>query len=310
MAALPPRWDSDRLEVDRQAAIEIFRRERMEEPLEEYLEAFEQRRSAVETLLEATVDLSQLSDHAVEMLTDPALLEAVRYLAGPPISTDDLKTLTEASLAPTRLRKDPEMARQVVDTVLLGLDRNRFPWVAEGRDPTEAEREAAAMASAALMASRRVMTDRANESKAAQEREVSNKLLDAGFTEVPTRIVSNLNDAPRAGEFCGESMFGSRKADLVAGLWDGRAMPIECKVSNSSTNSIKRLNNDAAIKASTWLSEFGTRSVVPTAVLGGVFNRNNLSQAQEAGLTLFWAHDLDEMIQFIETTRSGPHVRR
>lgn len=35
----------------------------------------------------------------------------------------------------------------------------------------------------------------------------------------------------------GESLFGTRKADLVIRLYDGRAMPTECKVSNSSTNS-------------------------------------------------------------------------
>ena len=43
-------------------------------------------------------------------------------------------------------------------------------------------------------------------------------------------------------------------------------MPIECKVSNSATNSIKRLNNDAAVKARIWRGEFGERQVVPSAV--------------------------------------------
>ena len=82
-------------------------------------------------------------------------------------------------------------------------------------------------------------------------------------------------------------------------------MPTECKVSNSSTNSVKRLNNDAAAKAKTWIQEFGTATCVPAAVLSGVFKVHNLASAQADGLTLFWAHRLEPMIEFIETTRGS-----
>lgn len=80
-------------------------------------------------------------------------------------------------------------------------------------------------------------------------------------------------------------------------------MPIECKVSNSATNSVKRLNNDAAAKAEAWLKDFGTRQVVPTAVLGGVYKLRNLEDAQDRRLALFWAHRLNELTDWIETTR-------
>lgn len=301
----PPRWSEEALEEGRLAAIRLFREDRMQEPLEDYLDAFDLYRGAVEELLEATVDLSQISAQAVEVLTDPALVEAVRYLSGPPISADDLKVLTDASLAPGRLKKDPEMARRVVETVMLGLDRRRFPWVSEDREPSDAERDAAAMASAALIASRRVMTNRANEAKQGQEQMVATVLSDhSQFNEIPTRPIPTLGDAPEPGQFCRETMFGERKADLVVTLWDKRVMPVECKVSNSSTNSVKRLNNDAAVKAGVWLGQFGTVGVVPTAVLSGVFKRHNLAQAQERGLTLFWAHDLlGPFVEFLNSTR-------
>lgn len=79
----PPRWSDDRFELDRAHAAMIFRELRMQEPLEQYLDAFETYRTVVENLIEGTVDLSQLSDQATDVLTDPDLLVAVRYLASP-----------------------------------------------------------------------------------------------------------------------------------------------------------------------------------------------------------------------------------
>ena len=305
ISPMAPRWSDEQLEAGRQAALARFREERIQEPLEAYLEAFDIYRAMVENLLEMTVDLSRLTDAAVAVLTDDGLLDAVRYLAAPPISEDDLEILAEASLSPNRLRQDADMAHRVIDTILLGLDRNRFPWVAEDREPTEAERDAAALASAALMASRRVMTDRANQAKTQQESAVKTRLAAAGLREVAPHEIPTLDAAPARGEFCGESMFAGRKADIVVRLWDGRAMPTECKVSNSYLNSVKRLNNDAAVKAAQWVRDFGSVQTVPAAILAGVYKLRHLVDAQRRGLTLFWAHDLEPMIAFIDATRAS-----
>lgn len=284
-------------------AIELFREQRMAEPLEDYLAAFDEVRVTVEDLLEETVDLSRLREDAVDTLTDAARQEAVRYLSGPPISADDLKVVAEAVLSSRALAADTAMAVRVIDTIMLGLDRHRFPWVSEDREPTEAERAVAITSTAALIAARRVMTARANEAKGDQEQRVKDVLIAAGFSEVPTREITTLNQAPGLGEFCGESSFGSRKADIIIRLWDHRVMALECKVSNSSTNSVKRLNNDAAVKAGTWIEQFGTAQTVPAAMLAGVFKRHNLQQAQTRGLTLWWSHNLDEMLGWIDSTR-------
>jgi hypothetical protein len=275
----------------------------MMEPLEAYLDAFETYRDHVENLLELTVDLSQLDESALLVVGDRNLLYALSYLAGPPISADDLAILADTSLSPGRLVADPTAARRVVSTVLLGLDRHRFVWMSEDREPTAAERESAIVATAALMASRRVVTRRANESKDLQELAVRQRLREAGLAEVRTRPVPTMMTAPDPGQFCGESLFGDRKADIIVRLWDGRAMPIECKVSNSATNSVKRLNNDAAAKAAAWIKDFGVVQTVPAAVLAGVYKRHNLENAQERGLTIFWAHDLDALAAFVSASR-------
>jgi hypothetical protein len=305
LQARPPVWDSERLERDREKAIQAFREERIKEPLEKYLEVFEIYRDAFDELLETTVDLKTLSQKALDILTNETLCEAVRYLSGPPISLDDLKVVAETRfISAQALRADPSVATRIVDTIMMGLDRRRFPWVSENREATEHERASAVLASAALLATKRVETHRRNEGKEAQEQEVRGVLKSHGFDEVDRRTVKTLADAPKPGEFCMESLLGTRKADLIIGLWDRRVMPIECKVSNSATNSIKRLNNDAAVKAETWRNDFGQSQVEPSAVLSGVYKLRNLDDAQARGLALFWAHSLGELLAYVDKTRA------
>lgn len=303
MSKSPRLWKEAELEKHLARSIEVFRKQRMEEPLEQYIEKFDEYQTVVEELLETTVDLSDLDSHLVNVLTQPKLLEAFRYLAGPPISDDDLKVVAEAVFSRRTLVQDPAMVARLRQVVLDGLDRRRFPWVIDQRDPTEAERAAAVVASAALIATRKVETSRRSEGKDAQEGAVRKALLKAGLKEESRRKILTLDDAPKVGHFCMESVVGNRKADLVVRLYDKRIMPIECKVSNSAINSVKRLNNDAARKAETWRQDFGQLQVVPAAVLSGVYKLHNLKDAQARGLALFWAHDLSALTKWILSTQ-------
>jgi len=79
----PPRWSDEELEAGIQAATGIFRRERMREPLESYLQAFAHYEGFVGELLDASADLVEIDRNATEVLTKPNLLEAFRYFAGP-----------------------------------------------------------------------------------------------------------------------------------------------------------------------------------------------------------------------------------
>jgi XamI restriction endonuclease len=292
-------WTSEELEQDRLIAIEAFRCERMEEPLEQYLESFDEYQGVVEELLETSLDLTQLDAVALEVLCNRRLALAFRYLTGPMISADDLMTRAEAVMTPKRLRAKPEMVTRIVDVIRAGLDRRRFAWIADNREPTEHERAAAVLATASLIAHSRTGTDRRSEGKNSQERAVAERLTAAGLIQVNRRDVATLRQAPMPGEFCLESKLGTRKADLIVTAADGRVVPIECKVSNSATNSVKRLNNDAAVKALSWKKDFGDTQVVPVAVLGGVYKLRNLTDAQSRGLMLIWAHHLDPLVEWL-----------
>lgn len=303
MTQQPPVWDDVRFTSESLIATDFFRDERMREDVADYSIAFIAARTAVEELLEASVDLSELRTEALTLLTEPDTLEAVRYLAGPPISQDDMMTIAKVRLSPFALKSNPEMVTSVIDTVLLGIDRNRFGWLSEDREPTEAERTSAIIATAALIATQRIATDRRNAGKVDQESRVKEALVAEGFREVSTRTVVSLADAPAVGEFCAESMFGQKKADVIVRLWDGRVMPLECKVSNSGTNSVKRLG-EIANKADLWIRDLGRTQVVPGGVLAGVFKVKNLREAQGNGLTIWWSHDLITLTNWIASTRA------
>ena len=229
---------------------------------------------------------------------------AFRYLAAPPISEDDLKTLAETTLSPKAL-SNPEHALRIRKIVLHIVDPHRFPWIGAKRRPTKRERNCAIIASAALVAVSKTATERRTTGARDQSNAVKACLFAADFKEELSRpIPSSFDNAPPPGAFCGESLLGTSRADIIARLHDGRAMAIECKTSNSAVNSFKRINHEAGNKAASWLRDFGKRHVVPAAVISGVFRPKNLETAQDAGLALFWQHRLEDLTDFIQAARS------
>ena len=254
-----------------------------------------------------TSDLRRIeSDRGLELLSDERYRNALRYLAGPPISEDDWKTLSLAdSFSESRLRANPEWAARLVDVVLDAVDRRRFPWLAEQREPTAVERDAAVLASACLWAHQRTQTIRRASGKGRLEGATQRCMEGAGLAEVPRRRIRVLRDAPEPGMFCPETDVAGRRADFVVGLWDGRYALIECKDSNSLVNSVKRLNNDTAAKAVFWLEQFGTASVVPLAVISGVYYHESLEKAQQAGLRLIWEHGIEALAGWLRRVREA-----
>ncbi len=281
----------------------MFRRRRLDEPLELYSRFFETFAPIFGALIDRLPALANKpfdSGDVADLVGDRDTRTAFRYLAAPPVSEDDLKTLAESTLSAKALRDDAEQARRVRDIVLHIIDPHRFPWIGEGRSPTDGERASAIVASAALVAARKVETLRRSDAKKEQEKAVKIMLRKMDFTEVPSRDIALLDAAPSPGEFCGESKLGNSRADLVVRLHDRRVMAVECKVSNSAVNSFKRINHEAAGKARAWIDGFGRRQIIPTAVIGGVFNPANLYTAQAEGLSIVWSHRLRDLADFIE----------
>lgn len=226
----PPRWTEEQLTAKTEKARAQFRLQRLEEPLEKWKETFSKYERQFERLFEdfGVADPSALTHEQVTRIFKNQLGDALRYLSGPPISADDLKVLAEVSLAPGRIAADPDAAKRILNIIVQTVDPRRFPWITEKRAPNDQEKSAAILASAALITAQRMSTDRRKEGKDAQENAVKAFLVSIGFEKVPTRKINTLADAPDPGEFCQETMVGSRKADISVRLFDGRLMPVEC----------------------------------------------------------------------------------
>lgn len=301
-----PAWTSVQLAEAAALSAAHFRSSRLDATTDAWGNHFAESEAKFESLFRQLADLTEgsVTDASLGDAYKGNLGEALRYLAGPPISDDDLIVIADIpSVTPSILAKNPAEMRKAFEVIRRVIDPHRFPWVRERRAPTPEERRAALLASAVLLAAQRMETDRRSQSKRSQESAVAAYLAMIGFREVPPGPINTIVKGPQLGEFCNECLLGERKADVVLRLHDTRLMAIECKVSNSATNSVKRLNNDAAVKARYWLGQFGSSQVVPAAVLSGVFKLKNLEQAQASGLALFWAHDLEPLGHFVDSTR-------
>lgn len=255
--------------------------------------------------------LSRLKDRPVDaewvaaMVADENLRVALRYLGAPPISEDDLKTLTGDSLAPTLVRQDPARAERICDVMLKILDPKRFRWIYENRPARREEISRALLASTVVAAAQRVQTSRRIDEKVAIEGAVRGLLVGAGWSRVPSpkRGIGNIRrDAPEAKQFIEGVTLGGEGADFVVGLGDGRILAVECKGSNSGINSRKRINKEVANNAQSWLRQFGDGTLVPSAAIQGVFKPEYIAEVQEIPVVFFWGHRLEDLKAFLDAT--------
>jgi hypothetical protein len=124
-----PRWNTEQLTVDSDRAREIFREGRLREPLEKWKQVFEEKAEEFRQLLDVhgVADPASLTPPRLAGILSQGLGDALRYLAAPPISEDDLKVLAETSLASSVVAKDAEAAQRIVDTIRQAVDPKRFP---------------------------------------------------------------------------------------------------------------------------------------------------------------------------------------
>jgi hypothetical protein len=303
---LPRKWDDDELKAQAQSSIDAFVDRRLREPRDRYREHLRLRQKGVLRLFKTLIgiDPSAPDPEVVRaILFDPVLLDALRYVAGPPVSEDDLGVLVTRStsrLTKKLLRSDDKLTVAVLRLICQMSDAVRFPWVDDRRAPSLHELKHAVRATAALHATQTLQTERRGYGRKV-EAVLKDLLITRGYSKVAIPNggkVTSPSQWPGANTFYGECTVYGRKADILVGTHDGRIIAIEAKDSSSALNSIKRVLNDTAAKAKHWSGKAG-EEIVPVALLSGVFKVESLKSAQESGLYLVWTHDLDGFVEWL-----------
>jgi hypothetical protein len=283
------------------AGLNRFIEQRMAEGTEPYRSEFPDALERIETLFAQTDNLREL-DPAV-FVDNPELIEAARHLGGPPLSQADLDTLSGDTVC-NRKSISADAARGAVRAIKGFMDPFRFPWLNDSEEPAPHAVEAAMKWTASLWAVQVCKTSRRIDSSAEQEESVRQMLDAMGLIRSEdVRTIQALDDLPR-NHYTTEVQLHGSKADLTVRLVDGRLCAIECKVSNSAVNSVKRLNRETVGKAEGWRTNYG-RQVITVAVLAGVFKVSNLVDAQQSGVQIVFDHDLAPLQTFLaETTEA------
>lgn len=295
MPVLPPRWPEATLKAERDLSEKRFVSGRQDEGPAAYYETWEDVEPKIRAAFKATKNLRELKGEA--LLADKHLWQVLRYVCAPRISEEDLWTLVGK-----KFKTVPQaFAEATAKTFSSLVDMKRFPWVIAGRDPIEAELDAAITATATLQAHEALSTSRRGSASKLQEQQVSEALIAGGWMlDASRKPIVSLDEILR-GHFSRERKVGGSKCDIPIRLNDGRLLALECKVSNGPKNSWKRLQREVGGKADTWKQAYGSQ-VITGAVLAGVFDLKCLADAQNhQNVVLFWQHDLKPLVEFIQS---------
>jgi hypothetical protein len=294
-------WTDQELAVEAAVALGKFVDRRLAEPGEKYLAHIQNRRRALGLLLFKTltgVDANHPNSQTIRaILLDDDLFDALRYVAGPPVSKDDLGVLVTREItgfSKTTVKKSDELVGQVLHLICKLADPFRFPWIADRRAARPFEVRRAIKMTMVLHASQTLATERRGYGKEV-ERQLEKRLIEFSFTKAKAPKKAKISAPiyyPKYPHFYGECTVHGRKVDLFIALPDGRMIPVEAKDSSSGLNSVKRILNDTAAKARHFAQAAG-KNIISVALLSGVFKVESLRQAQRSGLYLVWSHDLD-----------------
>ena len=144
-------WTLDEIKADCVQAEQDFRLRRTSEPLEDYLAEFDTAKAAADAVIDQLPEILRHptnQDLLARVVSDRDLGMALRYLAAPPISEDDLDTLLTVRVTGRALRADASLAEGLVNLIRETIDPMRFPWIRHDAEPTHAQLTAAKLASA------------------------------------------------------------------------------------------------------------------------------------------------------------------
>lgn len=259
-------------------------------------------RRAIVSFLRASEFLTDVSG-ALQKNGEHAL--ALRHFLAPPISQDQFKLICPEWTKNSE-NKQTKLAQARADAVeiefMKRLSRRLAPWLRSARSPTLEELSSTIGSIAPLIANQKVATARRKRLSEMQELAVVEILAARNWTKVKSDLVTTSGGLP-AQHFMHKARFASgpnenQEVDIACGLGGTIVLAMECKVTNDTTNSVKRIN-DVLKKAAAWKAHWGS-FVKPAALLQGVIKTGDVPRLLDSDVEVFWAHHLDKFAAWID----------
>lgn len=228
----------------------------------------------------------------------------LRQMLAPPLSQDQFAIVCSSyskALENTDRPVPANKAASVAEAFLAMRDIQLLPWLAENRAPSAEEIRHTVTAVTPLLASQIHLTAKRTASSTDQEEAVVALLNAKEWERLPSRLVDR-GAILAARQFMKKTKFATttrpQEVDIACGLGGTMVLAMECKVSNDTTNSVKRIN-DVLKKATAWRDHWGS-FVRPAALLQGTIGYKDVQRLTHAGVAVFWSHDLPRFERWID----------
>lgn len=238
-----------------------------------------------------------LCDLAKALETNGAHTLVYRQMLAPPMSQDQFRLVCTQYSKTAENNNRPvtaAAATAVANVIAARLDRGLAGWVGGTSPPSRQELATLLRVTSTLMAIQKVATARRSRLATEQEYAVEFMLTGNGWTKLPSKLIDTRAAVPPKS-FMRKTRFATetttpQEVDIACGLERSYVLAMECKVTNDETNSVKRIN-DVLKKASAWKAHWGS-FVITAALLQGVVAPKDVQRLTDAGVHVFWSHDL------------------
>lgn len=260
--------------------------------------------AAAEAVERTLIQSKHLTDIEGALQIGGRHLLVLRQMLAPPLSQDQFAIVC-ADYSKSAENGDRPLsngkAARVAEAILAMRDMRLLTWLSEGRAPTDEDIRHVVHAITPLLASQLHLTAKRTASSAVQEDAVVQLLGAKKWERLPSQLVDR-GAVLGARQFMKKTKFATttrpQEVDIACGLGSTMVLAMECKVSNDTTNSVKRVN-DVLKKATAWREHWGS-FVQPAALLQGTIGYKDVQRLVHAGVNVFWSHDLPRFERWID----------
>jgi hypothetical protein len=221
-----------------------------------------------------------------------------RNFLAPPMSQDQFKLACPVwgKASENKGRPlSPATAAVVAEAIALRIDKGLIRWPAGSR-PSRKDVVTVLRVAGIVIAQQRFATARRSRLSFDQEYSTISLLEENGWTRLPSKAIDTRAAVPLK-HFMHKTRFATsqtstQEVDIACGLRNSYVLAMECKATNDETNSVKRIN-DVIKKAVAWKNHWGN-FVRTAALLQGVIAAKDVQRLTDAGVEVFWSHDLDK----------------